>query len=484
MPDRSSIDAERAASRSFAQRRHALRMRRSARCASDTLRRSAAINAGSPAAHASCTIGASRSTRPCVHPTTMAIAMFAASSAAPSSLHMTSPVPPDRALRPLPIDTLTVPAALDGRTGTNRATGARAQIAGTNDLDAVRAWLARFADTPTTFQNYRKEAERLLLWSVIACSKPLSSLTHEDLVVYRQFLLAPAPADVWCANGGRKHPRGDPRWRPFYGPLSPASQRQAMVILNAMFSWLVQAGYLAGNPLALSRQRQRRPAPRITRHLGPPLWQAVKDAIAALPRDDARASFHADRARWVFTLLYLGGLRITEAAETTMGQFFCRRDASGRDRWWLDVTGKGGRRRLVPATDELMTELARYRRAHGLAPLPVADEDTPLVLPFGQARRPLTRAALHRIVKQVFRHAADRLRAQGGAGAEQARVLEQASAHWLRHSAGSHMADGRVDLRLVRDNLGHVSLTTTSQYLHADDDWRHRETEEKHRIDW
>ncbi|OXH83169.1 integrase, partial [Burkholderia multivorans] len=139
--------------------------------------------------------------------------MFAASSAAPSSLHMTSPVPPDRALRPLPIDTLTVPPALDGRTGTNRATGARAQIAATNDLDAVRAWLARFADTPTTFQNYRKEAERLLLWSVIACGKPLSSLTHEDLVVYRQFLLAPAPADVWCANGGRKHPRGDPRWR-------------------------------------------------------------------------------------------------------------------------------------------------------------------------------------------------------------------------------------------------------------------------------
>ncbi|WP_415876995.1 tyrosine-type recombinase/integrase [Burkholderia ubonensis] len=53
-----------------------------------------------------------------------------------------------------------------------------------------------------------------------------------------------------------------------------------------------------------------------------------------------------------------------------------------------------------------------------------------------------------------------------------------------RHSAGSHMADGRLDLRIVRDNLGHASLTTTSQYLHADDDVRHRETEEKHRIGW
>jgi site-specific recombinase XerD len=399
-------------------------------------------------------------------------------------LRMTSPVPSDAALRPLPIDALSVPAALDGRAGTNRSNGAHPQIAATNDLDAVRAWLARFVDTPTTFQNYRKEAERLLLWAVIACGKPLSSLTHEDLVVYRQFLLAPAPADVWCANGGRKHPRGDPRWRPFYGPLSAASQRQAMVILNVMFSWLVQAGYLAGNPLALSRQRQRRPAPRVTRHLAPPLWQAVKDAIAAMPRDDARAAFHADRARWVFTLLYLGGLRITEAADTTMGQFFARRDAHGRDRWWLDVTGKGGRQRLVPATAEMMDELARYRRAHGLPALPADGEPTPLVLPAGHTRKPLTRAALHRIVKQVFGFAADRLRTQQDDGEAQARVLEQASAHWLRHSAGSHMADGRVDLRLVRDNLGHVSLTTTSQYLHADDDWRHSETEEKHRIGW
>ncbi|AXL48624.1 integrase family protein [Paraburkholderia caffeinilytica] len=46
------------------------------------------------------------------------------------------------------------------------------------------------------------------------------------------------------------------------------------------------------------------------------------------------------------------------------------------------------------------------------------------------------------------------------------------------------MADRQVDLRLVRDNLGHASLTTTSQYLHFDDDRRHRETEEKRRIEW
>ena len=62
--------------------------------------------------------------------------------------------------------------------------------------------------------------------------------------------------------------------------------------------------------------------------------------------------------------------------------------------------------------------------------------------------------------------------------------LERASAHWLRHTAGSHMADQQIDLRLVRDNLGHESLSTPSQYLHVDDDRRHKETEQKHRIGW
>jgi hypothetical protein len=78
--------------------------------------------------------------------------------------------------------------------------------------------------------------KRLLLWSVLQMGKPLSSLTHEDLLLYQHFLTDPQPSARWTASGGRKHPRGDPRWRPFYGPLSATSQRQAMVILNVMFA--------------------------------------------------------------------------------------------------------------------------------------------------------------------------------------------------------------------------------------------------------
>jgi integrase/recombinase XerD len=72
--------------------------------------------------------------------------------------------------------------------------------------------------------TYRKESERLLLWSTTELRKPLSSLTHEDLLVYRRFLSDPQPAQRWVMTG-RKVARADPSWRPFAGPLSPASER-------------------------------------------------------------------------------------------------------------------------------------------------------------------------------------------------------------------------------------------------------------------
>ncbi|MDR5746431.1 tyrosine-type recombinase/integrase [Caballeronia sp. LZ029] len=403
-----------------------------------------------------------------------------------------APTPPPYRLQPTPLETLVIPTALDGSAGLNRAVTGRAQIAADHDLDAIRAWLSRFVDTKTTFENYRKEAERLLLWSVVELGRPLSSLTHEDCLRYQQFLVDPQPAATWVAGGGRKHPRSDARWRPFYGPLSPSSQHQATVILNVMFSWLVQAGYLAGNPLSLSRQRTRHAAPRITRYLEPSVWQEVKDFIATMPKQTDREKAHAYRVRWLFTLLYLGGLRIAEVGANTMGQFFVRHDAEGALRWWLTVHGKGDKQRLVPATREMMMELSRYRQHLGLSALPSSNEDTPLVLPIGATASnertgtcaPLTRAALHAIVKDVFAGAASRLRERDHTASARADLLEKASAHWLRHSAGSHMADQKIDLRMVRDNLGHASLTTTSIYLHVDDDRRHQETEEKHRVDW
>src|SRR5258708_14356018 len=84
--------------------------------------------------------------------------------------------------------------------------GARSQIAAQTDVDAIKAWLARFVDTHATFDPYRKETERLLLGSTTPVRKPLSSLTHDDLPLYQRFLPDPQPAQRRVSTR-RKRPR-------------------------------------------------------------------------------------------------------------------------------------------------------------------------------------------------------------------------------------------------------------------------------------
>lgn len=383
-----------------------------------------------------------------------------------------------------PVESLVVPEMLDGRDGTNRGAVDQSQLSARNDLDAVRAWLSNYADTKTTFDNYRKEAERLLLWAVVQLGKPLSSLTHEDLLLFKGFLVDPQPASRWVSANGGKYPRGDERWRPFNGPLSPASQRQALIILNAMFTWLVNAGYLRGNPMALLRQRAKRSAPRVTRYLSVSLWDEVKEFVQQLPQETETQRAYYARCRWLTTLFYLQGMRISEVAGGQMGSFFRRLGPDGRDQWWLETLGKGDKERIVPVSLELIQELRSYRASHGLPALPVRSEDTPLIIPFKGRKRCLSRSAVHDAIKNVFSGAAIWLRSKGLEFADRADELERASAHWLRHTAGSHQADGGVDLRTIRDNLGHVSLNTTSLYLHTEEDERHRETVDRHRMNW
>lgn len=369
-----------------------------------------------------------------------------------------------------------------GKSGKNRSIG-KSQLSAITDSEAVLAWLARYADSPATWASYRKESERLLLWCALQRSVLLSDLTHEDLLAYQHFLVDPQPAEKWVMAQGQKAARASPDWRPFAGPLSAASQRQALSILNALFSWLVAAGYLAGNPLALGRRKRRNAAPQVSRYLPMEHWNEVKASIESMPTTTEREIRTAARSRWLFSLLYIAGLRISEVGCASMNAFFSRRGADGRERWWLEITGKGQKTRLVPATDELMTEFIRYRQANALSALPLEGDTAPLVLPLIGAIKPMARSALHTVIKEIFRQSAVKLRAKGAAFEAAAQHLERASAHWMRHTAGSHLSE-KADLKVVRDNLGHANISTTSIYLHTDDNARHDATQEVHRVGW
>lgn len=381
-----------------------------------------------------------------------------------------------------PSEALSIPVHLSGERGRNRAQGLP-QVAANDDRSAVLAWLARYKDSPTTLSSYRKEAERLLLWCFHQHNKAMSDLTHEDFLAYEQFLQDPQPAVRWVMQVAQKASRSSPHWRPFAKPLDRTSQRQALSILNSLFNWLVQAGYLAGNPLALRRRKSTARSAKNNRFLPHEHWAQVRATIETLSTDTPRLARQAARYRWLFSVLYIGGLRISEVCQNSMGDFYRRRGADGRERWWLEIMGKGEKIRTVPATDELMSELMRYRQANDLPPLPSEGESLPLLLPMIGALQPMARSAVHELVKDVFRETAVRLRARGPEHEAAAAHVELASAHWLRHTAGTHQSNS-MDLKAVRDNLGHANIATTSIYLHTEDTVRHDQTSSAHKLGW
>ncbi|ODV42165.1 hypothetical protein AWV79_29565 [Cupriavidus sp. UYMMa02A] len=405
--------------------------------------------------------------------------------------------------------------------GANLGDAARRQIRAHNDLEAILLWLARYVDSSPTLASYRKETDRLLLWAlanalqeptkvtpddlrvfraflaspehsdplwtVISEIHPISSLTREDLMRYRQFLADPQPASTWITKDGARFATGDPRWRPFSCKLEPASVKQAVVILDNMFGWLVDAGYLRGNPFGLLRGRRTRPAKRVTHYLSAVMWQHVKDSVAAMPQGNAVEQRSHARARWLTTLFYLTGLRISEVAASTMGQFLGETGADGTQRWWLEVVGKGQKYRRVPVSAELLAELMRYRQVHGLAPLPARAEMTPLLLPLRQHAAGVSdvgvnRKTVHNAIAQVLERAADWTEAKGPKYVGHADLIRQATAHWLRQTAAAHMLDSNIDPRTIRDILGRDSLGSTPHYEHIDADRRHDETSQGHKL--
>lgn len=357
--------------------------------------------------------------------------------------------------------------ALNGSNGSNRARSGVRQTAADTDVDAVRLWLAEYADSPHTLRNYRKEALRLLIWATQGLNKPMSNLNREDLLVYEAFLANPSTEWVDPVL-----PRRGSNRRLFDGPLSPDSVRQAMGILSGLFGYLVAAGYLAGNPLALRRRRNKLSNGRRTnveRYLDHALWQSVLNFIETLPNETPREQQHYERTRWLFRFIYGASLRASEAAQAKSSDLSQR-----RGNWWLHVVGKGGTEGDVPMSNELMADLARYRQFYGLSALPSPLETSPLIMSVaGRTDQFLTSTAIYLVVKEIFRRAAVALNDINPAGAA---TLRRASTHWLRHTSATHQADAGNDIRFIQKNLRHASIETTSIYLHAEDDMRHEKT--------
>ena len=377
----------------------------------------------------------------------------------------------------VPWEQLRLPQEVDGSQGRFRAPRQTCTLTADNDYEAVQAWLA-LHESPATQRTYRKEAERLILWAIVERQRPLSSLTTEDAVAYRAFLRRPTPRDRWA---GPPRSRTSPEWRPFTGALSARSVAHALSIVGAMFRWLAQQRYVLANPFAGIKVRGggRTAALDGSHAFSEGEWRLVRTIADGLEWSYGWEAAAAQRLRFVLDFGYATGLRASELVAARLGDIGADREGDE----WLQLTGKGGRSGKVALPPLARTALERYLTERGL---PVSRRlwrpDTLLVGGLGgigglggltdTPDAGITTTRLGHIVKRFFLLAADVIGADHPTAAEK---LRRASPHWMRHTHATHALARGVDLTIVRDNLRHASVSTTSVYLHSDEVKRARQ---------
>ncbi len=160
-----------------------------------------------------------------------------------------------------------------------------------------------------------------------------------------------------------------------------------------------------------------------------------KDEVAALLDNELD-----QRNRLILQTLYKTGVRVSELCDLRWKHFIPRTDLGT---YQLTVYGKGGKTRQITLPPVLAQSLQEWK-GNASASSPV----------FASASgRALAPAHIHRIVK----------RAAIRAFLPQA---EKVSPHWLRHAHATHALENHAPIALVQATLGHVSLETTSKYLH------------------
>lgn len=145
-----------------------------------------------------------------------------------------------------------------------------------------------------------------------------------------------------------------------------------------------------------------------------------------------------------FWTVYSLGLRLQEGLNPQVGDIDSARMVVHVHR------GKGSKDRYVPLPPRTLTILRQYwvTHRHPLRLFPATGRDRAQA---ASATEPMARASVHGAMKRVVRELGFRKRV---------------TIHTLRHSHATHWLEAGVNLRLIRQYLGHRSLQATMIYLH------------------
>ncbi|HLW72721.1 MAG TPA: tyrosine recombinase [Candidatus Babeliales bacterium] len=198
--------------------------------------------------------------------------------------------------------------------------------------------------------------------------------------------------------------------------------------------------------------------PKIAKKL--PTYLTQEEVARVLTCSEQDRSALGVRNSIMVYILYGSGMRVSELVNIRISDIHF-------DTRFISIEGKGGRQRMIPLPQSVMTLLSNYLQSHVGSSASDALKNAVYLFPicYGKKIKPISRQSCWIILKKIC---------------EQAGIKRAISPHQLRHSFATHMLEKGVDLRSLQVLLGHGEITTVEVYTHVETSQLRKIYDKKH----
>lgn len=218
--------------------------------------------------------------------------------------------------------------------------------------------------------------------------------------------------------------------------LKKSSIARKVAALRSFFKFAFKRGMIEQNPAhLLIVPKKDKPLPAVTT---PEDINRMMDAVDI-------SSPRGLQTKAILELFYSSGIRLNELVQLNVNDVDLKASQ-------IKVTGKGAKQRIIPvgamAIKAINTHLETREKLFGSQ----TDADAQKALFLAAHGQRIYPRAIQRLVKDYLKKVSE---------------VTQKSPHTLRHSFASHLLDSGADIRIIKELLGHTSLSSTQVYTHT-----------------
>jgi integrase/recombinase XerC len=273
--------------------------------------------------------------------------------------------------------------------------------------------------SPHTQRAYQTDVADFLQWLPMFVSERLSARTFAR----DAFPLHELPSSYITFLNGRG--------------LSKTSLARKTSSLKTYFKYLMKERYFEENSLPIVFHRPKL-LKRLPEFLSQPEIETLLQAVEREPDSPLKL-----RNRAIIEVLFSSGIQVGELVLLDLGHV-------NWEQAELLVKGKGGRERMAFISQRALDALQAYRRVWGRLCSDAPQYESPLFLNYDGQR--LNVRSVRRLLVEA---------------GEAASLEKPLHPHVFRHSFATHLLNHGVDLRIVQELLGHVSIRSTQIYTHV-----------------